>query len=112
MRSAAGRSSRSPTSISTTTGFLTTVQVTFAADIGAGVGANLNAAANSAIAAAYALAGGGANQVAVQFTFGGRTYLAINQDGVLNAFRIPATCCSTSPARPARSAPANFITGA
>ena len=66
--------------------FLTTVQVTFAADIGAGVGANLNAAASSAIGAAYGLAGGGANQVAVQFTFGGRTYLAINQDATLNAF--------------------------
>ena len=29
---------------------------------------------------------GAANNVAAQFTFAGRTYLAINQDGALNAF--------------------------
>jgi Ca2+-binding RTX toxin-like protein len=59
--------------------FLLTVEVTFAANLGAGTGTNLNASANNAIAAAYALAGGGAAVVAAQFTFGGRTYLAIDE---------------------------------
>ena len=59
--------------------FHTGVPVTFAANIGAGTGGDLNASANNAIAAAYALAGGGANVVAAQFTFGGRTYVAIDQ---------------------------------
>ena len=54
--------------------------VTFAANMGAGTGADLNASANNAIAAAFALGGGGADEVAAQFTFGGRTYLAIDQD--------------------------------
>jgi hypothetical protein len=57
------------------------LQVTFAANIWAGTGIDLNTSAENAIAAAYALAGGGANVVAAQFTFGGRTYLAIDQAG-------------------------------
>ena len=61
--------------------FDTNQAVTFAANMGAGTGGTLAASANNAIAAAYALAGGGANVVAAQFTFGGRTYLAIDQDG-------------------------------
>jgi hypothetical protein len=57
----------------------TAVQVTFAADLsGSTTGANLAAQANSAIAAAYAL-NGNTGVVAAQFTFGGRTYLAIDQ---------------------------------
>jgi Ca2+-binding RTX toxin-like protein len=64
-----------------------TPMIEFAANIGAGTGANLNAAANNAIAAANALGGGGATtDVAALFTFGGRTYLAINQDATRNAF--------------------------
>ncbi len=66
--------------------FDTATQVTFATNTGAGTGADLNASANNAIAAAFALGGGGATVAAAQFTFAGRTYLAINQDGVLNAF--------------------------
>jgi large repetitive protein len=65
--------------------FRTFNQVTFAANMGAGTGVDLNASANNAVAAAYALAGGGANVVAAQFTFAGRTYLAIDQAG-LGAF--------------------------
>ena len=59
--------------------FETPTAVTFAANMGAGTGADLNASANNAIAAAFALSGGGASVVAAQFTFGGRTYLAIDQ---------------------------------
>jgi Ca2+-binding RTX toxin-like protein len=59
--------------------FLTPVRVTFAANVGVGTGADLNASANNAIAAAFALAGGGAAVVAAQLTFGGRTFLAIDQ---------------------------------
>jgi hypothetical protein len=59
--------------------FDTATNVTFAANMGAGTGVDLNASANNAVAAAFALAGGGANVVAAQFTFGGRTYLAIDQ---------------------------------
>ena len=66
--------------------FVVPTAVTFAANMGAGTGGDLNASANNAIAAAYALAGGGVNNVAAQFTFAGRTYLAINQDAGLNAF--------------------------
>ena len=66
--------------------FDTATLVTFAANMGAGTGGDLNASANNAIAAAFALSGGGVNQVAAQFTFAGRTYLAINQDAALNAF--------------------------
>jgi hypothetical protein len=53
--------------------------VTFATNTGAGTGANLNASANNAIAAAFALNGGGGTVAAAQFTFAGRTYLAIDQ---------------------------------
>jgi Ca2+-binding RTX toxin-like protein len=66
--------------------FDTPVQVNFAANMGAGTGATLAASATNAIAAALALSGNPAAQVAAQFTFGGRTYLAINQDATLNAF--------------------------
>jgi hypothetical protein len=65
--------------------FDTFTQVTFAANLGAGTGVDLNTSANNAIAAAFALAGGGGNVVAAQFTFGGRTYLAIDQ-AVLGTF--------------------------
>ena len=58
--------------------FQTPVVVTFAANMGAGTGVDLNTSANNAIAAAFAL-NGGAGVVAAQFTFGGRTYLAIDQ---------------------------------
>jgi hypothetical protein len=51
--------------------------VTFATNTGAGTGGNLNASANNATAAAFAL-NGGAGVVAAQFTFAGRTYLAID----------------------------------
>jgi Ca2+-binding RTX toxin-like protein len=57
----------------------TGLDVTFATNTSAGTGANLNASANNAIAAAFALAGGGGAIVAAQFTFAGRTYLAIDQ---------------------------------
>ena len=66
--------------------FDTTPNVTFATNMGAGTGGTLNASANNAIAAAFAIGGGGATVAAAQFTFGGRTYVAINQDGALNAF--------------------------
>jgi Ca2+-binding RTX toxin-like protein len=66
--------------------FQTATQVTFAANMGAGTGANLAASANNAIASAFALAGGGTAVVAAQFTFGGRAYLAINQDATRNVF--------------------------
>jgi hypothetical protein len=57
--------------------------VSFAANMGAGVGGTVAAAANSAIATAYVLAGGSnaGAVVAAQFTFSGRTYLAIDQLG-------------------------------
>jgi Ca2+-binding RTX toxin-like protein len=63
--------------------FRTPAQVTFAANVtGMTSGVNLTAQANSAIAAAFTLAGGGSAMVAAQFTFNGRTYLAIdNQNG-------------------------------
>ena len=82
--------------------------VTFATNTGAGTGVDLNASANNAIAAAFALAGGGAAIVAAQFTFGGRTYLAIDQATPAPS-STPTTCCSTSPASPARSRTSNFI---
>ena len=66
--------------------FVVPTAISFAANMGAGTGGDLNASANNAIAAAFALAGGGVNNVAAQFTFGGRTYLAINQDAGLNTF--------------------------
>jgi Ca2+-binding RTX toxin-like protein len=49
-----------------------------ASNTGAGTGADLNASANNALAALYALSGN-AGQVAAQFTFAGRTYVAIDQ---------------------------------
>ncbi len=64
----------------------TPVAVAFAANMGAGTGVNLATSTTNAIAAANALAGGGATQVAAQFTFGGRTYLAINQDAAFTTF--------------------------
>jgi Ca2+-binding RTX toxin-like protein len=67
--------------------FDTATDVTFAANMGAGTGGDLNASANNAIAAAFALAGGGvATVVAAQFTFGGRTYVAIEQTAGNNRF--------------------------
>jgi Ca2+-binding RTX toxin-like protein len=60
--------------------------VTFATNTGAGTGVDLNASANNAIAAAFALNGSVAANVAAQFTFAGRTYVAINQDATQNAF--------------------------
>jgi hypothetical protein len=60
--------------------------VSFAANVGVGTGADLNAAANGAIAAAHLLNASKTESVAAQFTFGGRIYLAINQDMVFNAF--------------------------
>ena len=67
--------------------FDTAVNVTFAANMGAGTGGDLNASANNAIAAAFALAGGGGTTVvAAQFTFGGRTYVAIEQTAGNNTF--------------------------
>jgi Ca2+-binding RTX toxin-like protein len=62
--------------------FDTATQVTFATNTGAGTGVDLNASANNAIAAAFALAGGGATVAAAQFTFAGRTYVAIDQAGL------------------------------
>ena len=59
--------------------FDTATQVTFATNTGAGTGVDLNASANNAIAAAFALGGGGATVAAAQFTFAGRTYVAIDQ---------------------------------
>jgi hypothetical protein len=60
--------------------FWTGTTVTFAANLGAGTGATLAASANNAIAAALALSGSPATAwVAAQFTFGGRTYLTIDQ---------------------------------
>ena len=58
----------------------------FATNVGVGTGADLNAAANGAIAAGYLLAGSTSQNVAAQFTFGGRTYLAVNQDATYNQF--------------------------
>ena len=58
--------------------FDTTPPVTFAANMGAATGINLATSANNAINAAAAL--GVTQAVAAQFTFGGRTYLAINTD--------------------------------
>ncbi len=61
------------------------IGVSFAANVGAVAGGTLVASADNAIAAAFALAGGGAAVVAAQFTFSGRTYLAIDQ-GSLGTF--------------------------
>jgi Ca2+-binding RTX toxin-like protein len=67
----------------------TSAVIAFAANTGAGTGVNLATSATNAIAAANALAGGGATQVAAQFTFGGRNYLAINQDAAFTTFNDP-----------------------
>ena len=64
----------------------TATQVTFAANLGAFSQPNLAATANVAISAAYAMAGDSTAMVAAQFTFGGRTFLAINQDGAYSSF--------------------------
>jgi Ca2+-binding RTX toxin-like protein len=62
--------------------FDTATNVTFAANLGPGTGANLATSANNAIAAALALSGNPATAwVAAQFTFAGRTYVAIDQAG-------------------------------
>jgi Ca2+-binding RTX toxin-like protein len=60
----------------------TATQVTFAINVGVGTGGDLNTSANNAVVGAFGLAGGGANVVAAQFTFAGRTYLAIDQAGL------------------------------
>ena len=69
---------------------------------------NLAESANNAIDAASALAAAVATWSAAQFTFSGRTYLAIDL-AASTAFPTPTICCSTSPVRPARSARTNFI---
>ncbi len=61
--------------------FQAPIAVVFANDTGAGTGANLNEAANNALNASAALSGNAANITATTFTFGGRTFLAINQVG-------------------------------
>ncbi len=60
--------------------------VAFAANVGAGSGASLSAAASGAIGTAYTLNGNMNANVAAQFTFNGRTFLAINQDATYNTF--------------------------
>ena len=61
--------------------FLLDIAVVFAANMGAGTGGTLAASANNALAAADALNGGAVGDiVAAQFTFSGRTYLAIDQN--------------------------------
>jgi Ca2+-binding RTX toxin-like protein len=65
---------------------LTLRAVAFAANVGAPTGANLSAAAGNALAAALTLGGDATVNVAAQFTFGGHTYVAINQDTAFNAF--------------------------
>jgi hypothetical protein len=62
--------------------FDTEPNLTFAANTGAGTGVDLATSATNAINAAAAL--GGTQFVAAQFTFGGRTYLAMNIDGAAN----------------------------
>jgi Ca2+-binding RTX toxin-like protein len=57
------------------------VQVTFAANVGAGIAASLGESAHYAIVTAATVSGGAGAHVAAQFTFGGRTYLAIDQAG-------------------------------
>ena len=66
--------------------FDTTPNITFAANTGAGTGGTLVASANNAINSVTAL-NGGVDTVAAQFTFGGRSYLAINlaNNGFLDA---------------------------
>ncbi len=59
------------------------IPITYANNFGAGTGTDLASSANNAINAAIAANGGGA-AVAAQFTFSGRTYLAINTDLAAN----------------------------
>jgi hypothetical protein len=54
------------------------VPIAFAAQTGAGTATNLEDAADNALAAALALAGGGAQRVAAQFSFNAQTYVAID----------------------------------
>jgi Ca2+-binding RTX toxin-like protein len=71
--------------------FQTFNTVNLATNFGAGTGATLAASANNAIAAAFALNGNTGN-VAAQFTFSGRTYLAMDNQGgagVLGQFDDP-----------------------
>ena len=60
--------------------------VGFAANVGAVNSGNLEASAELAIQAVLALGGGGAQHVAAQFAFNGRSYLAIDQAGAFGAF--------------------------
>jgi Ca2+-binding RTX toxin-like protein len=60
--------------------------IEFAANVGAVNAGNLEASGESALQAALALGGNAAFDVAAQFTFNGRTYLAINQDAANNLF--------------------------
>jgi serralysin len=62
--------------------FHTAVTVTDAMALSNVTGANLAERANNALAATHAQAGGGAAVTAAQFTFQGRTYLAIDQFNV------------------------------
>jgi hypothetical protein len=62
--------------------FQTVPAITFATNTGAGTGVDLAGSATNAINAAAAL--GGTQAVAAQFTFGGRTFLAINTDLAAN----------------------------
>ena len=62
--------------------FLTPTALTFATNTGAGTGVDLATSATNAINAAAAL--GGTQLVAAQFTFAGRSYLAMNTDNAAN----------------------------
>ena len=62
--------------------FRTPAALTFATNTGAGTGVDLATSATNAINAAAAL--GGTQLVAAQFTFGGRSYLAMNIDAAAN----------------------------
>jgi Ca2+-binding RTX toxin-like protein len=55
------------------------IALTFANNFGAGTGVDLATSATNALNAAAAL-NGGVQSVAAQFTFGGRTYVALNTD--------------------------------
>ena len=61
--------------------FRVSAVIAFAAQTGAGAASNLETAADNALGAAWALAGMGAQRVAAQFDFNGRTYLAIDMLG-------------------------------
>jgi Ca2+-binding RTX toxin-like protein len=62
--------------------FRTPTALTFASNTGAGTGVDLATSATNAINAAAAL--GGTQLVAAQFTFAGRSYLAMNIDNAAN----------------------------